>query len=70
MLVYLFFCLFIFCACSYIDFLQLWTFPYVRLQNKPYENEVALREQKIPFKCCQSLNFWSAFLKGLDILLL
>ena len=50
--------------------IQLWTFAYVRLLNKPYENEVALREQKIPLKCCQPLNFLYDFLKGLDILLL
>ena len=26
--------------------LQLWTFTYIWLQNKPYENEVILREKK------------------------
>ena len=30
---------------------------YVWLLNKPYENEVALREQNIPLKCCQPLDF-------------
>ena len=25
--------------------------------NKPYENEVALRDQKIPLKCHQPLDF-------------
>ena len=41
--------------------IQLWTFAYVRLVNKPYENEVALKEQKIPLKCCQPLYFTYAF---------
>ena len=40
---------------------QPWTFAYVRLLNKPYENEVTLREQKIPLKFCQPLDFWYAF---------
>ena len=48
--------------------IQLWTFAYVRLLNKPYENEVALSEQKIPLKCCQPLDFWyTSTLKGLDL---
>ena len=28
---------------------------HVRLLNKPYENEVALKGQNIPLKCCQVL---------------
>ena len=28
---------------------------YKRLLNKPYENEVFLREQKTPLKCCKTL---------------
>ena len=32
--------------------IQLWTFPYVRLLNKPYENEVTLRRQNPPLKFC------------------
>ena len=35
--------------------IQLWSFAYVRLLNKPYENEVPLRGQNIPLKCCQPL---------------
>ena len=34
-------------------YLQLWTFAYVRLLNKPDENKVALREQKMPLKYYQ-----------------
>ena len=30
-----------------------WTFSYIRSLNKSYENEVTLREQKLPLKCCQ-----------------
>ena len=41
--------------------IQLWTFAYIRLLNKPYENEVTLREQKIPLQCCQSLDFLYVF---------
>ena len=50
--------------------LQLWTFAYIRLLNKPYENVVTLREQKVPSRYCQPLDFLYNFLKGLDILLL
>ena len=35
-----------------------------------YENEVALREQEIPLKCCQPLDFLYASLKGLHLLIL
>ena len=38
--------------------MQLWTFVYVRLLNKPYENEVILRGQKIPSKYCQPLELY------------
>ena len=27
-------------------------FTYIRLLKKPYENEVTLRRQKPPLKCC------------------
>ena len=33
-------------------YVQLWTFAYVRLLNKPYENEVTFRGQNPPLKCC------------------
>ena len=32
--------------------IQLWTFAYVRLLNKPYENEVTLRRQNLSSKYC------------------
>ena len=34
--------------------------------NKPYVNEVTLRGQKPPLKCCWPLDFWCAFLQDLD----
>ena len=42
---------------------------YKGLLNKPYVNEVTLRGQKPPLKCCQPLNFYCTFLKGLDLLM-
>ena len=36
-------------------YIQSWTFAYIRLLNKPYENEVALTGQNPPLKCCQLL---------------
>ena len=36
-------------------YIQLRTNAIVRLLNKPYGNEVTLRGQKPPLKCCQSL---------------
>ena len=35
--------------------IQLPTFAYKWLLNKPYENEVTLREQNLPLKCSQPL---------------
>ena len=35
--------------------LQLWTFAYIQLLNKPYENEVTLTGQNPPLKYCQQL---------------
>ena len=41
-------------SASYFDLcVQLWTFAYVRLLSKTYENEVTLIRQKIHLKCCQ-----------------
>ena len=37
------------------------------LITNPYVNEVTLRRQKPPLKCYYSLDFWCAFLKGLDL---
>ena len=34
-------------------YIQLWIFAYVQLLNKPYVNEVTLREQNLPLKCYQ-----------------
>ena len=50
--------------------IQLLTSDYIRLLNKPYVNEVTLRRQKPPLKCCQPLDFQCAFLKGLDVSIL
>ena len=33
--------------------IQSLNFAYIRLLNKPYENEVTLTGQKPPLKCCQ-----------------
>ena len=52
---------------TYIQFCQMNIIP---LLSKPYVNEVTLREQKLPLKCCQPLNIQNAFLKGLDLLIL
>ena len=40
------------------------------LLDRPYGNEVILRGQKIPLKCCQPLDFWYTSLKGLDLSML
>ena len=50
--------------------IQLWTFAYIRLLNKPYENEVILREQNPPLKCNWPLEISTSFEMGLDLLLL
>ena len=46
------------------DDIQLWTFAYVRLLNKPYENEVTLRGQNMSLKYYQPLKFMFFFEKG------
>ena len=43
---------------------------YKRLLNKPYVNEVTLRWQKPPLKCCWPLDIWHTFLKGLNLSIL
>ena len=50
--------------------IQLWTFAYVRLLNKPYENEVTFRGQNIPLKCCQPLELLMCIEtgEGLDLI--
>ena len=40
---------------------QLTTFAYIRLVNKPCENEVVLREQNISLKCFQPLELLMYF---------
>ena len=48
-------------------FIQLLTSDYIRLLNKPYENEVTLTWQNPPLKCCQPLKRWTYFKRGLDL---
>ena len=50
--------------------IQLRTYAYIRLLNRPCGIEVILREQNIPLKCCQPLNFFNMSLKGLDLSML
>ena len=50
--------------------IQLWTFAYVRLLNKPYENQVTLTGQNPPSKCCQPLEILANFITGLDLFIL
>ena len=38
---------------------------YKRLLNKPHENEVTLRGQKPPLKCCQPFELLTYFEKGI-----
>ena len=49
-----------------LSLLQLWTFAYVWLLNKPYENEVILREQKLTLKCCKRLKILIDFKEGFE----
>ena len=51
-------------------FIQLWKMNMDHLSSKPYVNGITLREQKPPLKCRQPLDFWCAFLKSLDVLML
>ena len=50
--------------------LQLLTFVYIRLEDRPYENEVSLIGQNPPLKCCQSLEILTHFITGLDLFML
>ena len=47
--------------------LQSWTFAYIRLLNKPYENEVTLTGQNPHLKCCQLLELLTQLKKGIDL---
>ena len=49
------------------DNIQLLANAYVRLLNKPYENEVTLRGQKIPLKCCQQAELLLYIERELDL---
>ena len=42
-------------ALKVTGYIQPWNFAYIRLLNKPYENEVTLTEQNPHSKCCQHL---------------
>ena len=55
---------------SLSKWLQLCQSEMAALLNKPYENDVTLRGQNIPLKCCQPLDFLYTSLKGLDLLML
>ena len=49
-------------------YVQLPNFAYTRLLDKPYENEVTLREQNPPLKCCQPFEILNCGLRrGLDL---
>ena len=50
--------------------IQLWTYAYIRLLNRPNGNEVISREQNIPLKCCQPFDFQYTSFKGLDLSML
>ena len=45
--------------------LQLWPFSYIGLLKMLYENEVTLKGQNIPLKCCQILKLLIYIEKGL-----
>ena len=47
--------------------IQLWTFAYLRLLNKPYENQVTLIGQNPHLKCCQPLKILTPFKMGVDL---
>ena len=47
--------------------IQSWTFAYIRLLNKSYENEVTLTGQKPPLKFCQPLELLTQLKKGIDL---
>ena len=50
--------------------IQLCQMNIISLSNKPYVNEVNLREQKLPLRYYQPLDFLYTSLKGLDLLML
>ena len=50
--------------------IQLPTFAFTRLLNKPYENEVTLTGQNPPLKCCQHIEIQYTVRKRVDLLML
>ena len=50
--------------------IQSWTFAYIQLLNKPYENEVTLTGQNPPLKCCQHLELLTQLKRGIDLKML
>ena len=52
------------------SYVQLPTFAYTRLLNKPYEYEVTLTGQNQPLKCCQHLEIQYTVRKRVDIFML
>ena len=54
----------------FASYIQPWPLAYKRLLNKPYENEVTLTRQNLPFKCCQPLEILTHFITVLDLLML
>ena len=49
---------------TFVEFhLQSWTFAYIRFLDKPYVNEVTLRGQNPPSKCCKYLKLLTYFEK-------
>ena len=50
-----------------LSYIQLPTFAYTRLLNKPCENEVTLTEQKLPLKCCKHLEIQNTVRKRVDL---
>ena len=44
-------------------YVQPLNFAYIRLLNKPYENEVTLTGQNPPLKCCKLLELLTNFKK-------
>ena len=48
----------------YSKYIHSWTFVYIRLLDRPYENEVTFKGQNICLKCYQSLELMLYFGKG------
>ena len=57
-------------APKFLNEIQPWPLAYKRLPNKPYLNEVTLTRQNPPLKCCQLLELFTQFKRGLDLSML